>query len=74
VNEIVVAEVEPLRFLQVVKPKSCSSVSAFAVTPAVWRWWAAGVVNGKATPSRPLTNRSNSSAMSRRAWTIFPVE
>jgi hypothetical protein len=32
VNEIVVAEVEPLRFLRVVKPKSCSSVSAFAVT------------------------------------------
>jgi hypothetical protein len=32
VNEIVVAEVEPLRFLQVVKPKSCSSLSAFAVT------------------------------------------
>src|SRR5579863_6069705 len=31
VNEIVVAEVEPLRFLQVVKPKSCSSLSTFAV-------------------------------------------
>ncbi len=31
VNEIVVAEVEPPRFLQVVKPKSCSSLSAFAV-------------------------------------------
>lgn len=32
VNEVVLAEVEPLRFLQVVKPKSCSSVSAFAVS------------------------------------------
>ena len=31
VNEIVVAEFEPLRFLQVVKPKSCTSLSAFAV-------------------------------------------
>ena len=32
VNEVVLAEVEPLRFLQVVKPKSCSSVTAFAVS------------------------------------------
>jgi hypothetical protein len=31
VNELAVAGVEPLRFLQVVKPKSCSSVTAFAV-------------------------------------------
>jgi len=31
VDEIVVAEVEPLRFLQLVKPKSCSSPIAFAV-------------------------------------------
>ncbi|HLW87990.1 MAG TPA: hypothetical protein VKR57_05820 [Terriglobales bacterium] len=31
VNEIVVVALEPLHFLQVVKPKACSSVSAFAV-------------------------------------------
>lgn len=35
VNELIVAGVEPLRFLQVVKPKSCSSVSAFAVNHRV---------------------------------------
>jgi hypothetical protein len=31
VSEIIVAGVEPLRFLEAVKPKSCSSLSAFAV-------------------------------------------
>jgi hypothetical protein len=31
VNELIVTGIEPLRLLQVVKPKSCSSVSAFAV-------------------------------------------
>jgi hypothetical protein len=30
VNEVVLAEVEPLRFLQVLKPKTCSTVSAYA--------------------------------------------
>ena len=30
-NELIVVGVEPLRFLQVVRPKSCSSVSALAV-------------------------------------------
>lgn len=35
VNELIVVGVEPLRFLQVVKPKSCSSVSAFAVNHRV---------------------------------------
>jgi hypothetical protein len=31
VDEVLVGGLDPLRFLQVVKPKSCSSVSAFAV-------------------------------------------
>lgn len=68
VNELIVAGVEPLRFLQVVKPKSCSSVSAFAVNhhvgnvEVVGRWcgeWKTDVVaiphNGNSTDPKDRT-------------------
>jgi hypothetical protein len=59
VNEIVVAEVEPLRFLQVVKPKSCSSLSAFAVNhhdsnvEVVGRWCGEWKSNTVLTTNEP---------------------
>ena len=58
VNEIVVGEVQPLRFLQVLKPKACSSVSAFAIgyhddaVEVVGRWCGEWKTNAVAVPDK----------------------
>jgi hypothetical protein len=76
VDELLVAGVEQLRFLQIVKPKSCSSLSAFAVNHRVgnlevvgrwcgeWKTDTVAIPQNNGNPPHPR-NRASSTTTTR---------